>query len=297
MSGRTGPQRWHMLMEPAAIRRVMLEAVEDYPKSVATRAVLQPAIGDSLFLAEGDHWRWQRRATAPAFSARSIDALTPVMTRAAEAAADRLKPSVGRAANMVEHMTAATFDVIADVTFADGEGVNREGVVAGAGDLYRRGRAHEHSRRSRRPEAFRARPRLAARQLHQMHAETDAAIARRRPAAPVRCPTLLDRLLEAEDGETGRRMDAATLRENLLTFIVAGHETTALTLSWALYLCAFDQDVQEALRAEAQNALGARAAGAGDIAGCRSRAPSSRKRCAFIPRARSCRARQSATTG
>jgi hypothetical protein len=35
--GRTGPQRWHMLMEPAAIRRVMLEAVEDYPKSVATR--------------------------------------------------------------------------------------------------------------------------------------------------------------------------------------------------------------------------------------------------------------------
>jgi cytochrome P450 len=40
----------------------LLEAVEDYPKSVATRAVLQPAIGDSLFLAEGDHWRWQRRA-------------------------------------------------------------------------------------------------------------------------------------------------------------------------------------------------------------------------------------------
>jgi hypothetical protein len=97
ISGHTGPQRWHMLMDPPAIRRVMLEAVEDYPKSVATRAVLQPAIGDSLFLAEGDHWRWQRRATAPAFSARSIDALTPVMTRAAEAAAERLErcPSGG----------------------------------------------------------------------------------------------------------------------------------------------------------------------------------------------------------
>jgi cytochrome P450 len=43
-------------------------------------------------------------------------------------------------------------------------------------------------------------------------------------------------------------MDAATLRENLLTFIVAGHETTALTLSWALYLCAFDEEVQEERR-------------------------------------------------
>jgi cytochrome P450 len=60
-------------------------------------------------------------------------------------------------------------------------------------------------------------------------------------------------------------MDAATLRENLLTFIVAGHETTALTLSWALYLCAFDEEVQAALREEAQSALGDRAAGAGDI--------------------------------
>jgi cytochrome P450 len=62
LSGRTGPQRWHMLMHPPSIRRVLLEAVDDYPKSVATRAVLRPAIGDSLFLAEGDHWRWQRRA-------------------------------------------------------------------------------------------------------------------------------------------------------------------------------------------------------------------------------------------
>jgi cytochrome P450 len=191
ISGRTGPQRWHMLMEPAAIRRVMLEAVEDYPKSVATRAVLQPAIGDSLFLAEGDHWRWQRRATAPAFSARSIEALTPVMTRAAEAAVERLKPSVGRAANMVEHMTAATFDVIADVTFADGEGVNREGVVAALETLYRRCRANEHPRRSRRPCK-----RSAARTRHRRAPiGSDACRDGRRhrtprpSAAPVRCPT------------------------------------------------------------------------------------------------------------
>jgi cytochrome P450 len=187
------------------------------------------------------------------------------MTRAAEAAADRLEMSIGRAANMVDHMTAATFDVIADVTFSDGSGREPRGRGGGAGTLYRRRRADEHSRRSGRsrsldpaPGPRTCRPAIA----------TDACRGRRRHrAAQARgsgaMPDLLDRLLEAEDGETGRRMDAATLRENLLTFIVAGHETTALTLSWALYLCAFDQDVQEALRAEAQNALGARAAGAG----------------------------------
>ena len=100
-----------------------------------------------------------------------------------------------------------------------------------------------------------------------MQAEADAAIARRTARGPGPVPDLLDRLLDAEDGETGRRMDAATLRENLLTFIVAGHETTALTLSWALYLCAYDPDVQDALRREATDTLGDRAAGAGDIGG------------------------------
>ncbi len=266
ISGRTGPQRWHMLMDPPSIRRVMLEAVEDYPKSVATRAVLQPAIGDSLFLAEGDHWRWQRRATAPAFSARSIDALTPVMTRAAEAACERLAASVGRAANMVDHMTAATFDVIADVTFSDDPGVDRQGVIE-ALEAYIDNAARMSifdvlgvSESIPRPSRA-----FAARQLKKMHAEADAAIARRTSRGSGQMPDLLDRLLEAEDAETGRRMDAAALRENLLTFIVAGHETTALALSSALYLCAFEQDVQTSLRAEAQAALGGRSAGAEDI--------------------------------
>ena len=60
-------------------------------------------------------------------------------------------------------------------------------------------------------------------------------------------------------------MNASELRDNLLTFIVAGHETTALTLGWALYLCAFDQDVQEKLRAEAQSVLNGRVATYDDV--------------------------------
>lgn len=272
LSGRTGPQRWHMLMDPPAIRRVLLEAVEDYPKSVATRAILAPAIGDSLFLAEGEEWRWQRRAAAPAFSARSVDALTPVMTRAAEAACARLAEKPGRAADMVAEMTAAAFDVIADVTFSDGQGIDRARVVS-ALEAY----VDEAARMSildvigvpaSVPRPARA---VAARRLEATKAEADAAIARRRAAGsggagPGGAGDLLDRLLAAEDPETGRRMETGTLRETLLTFIVAGHETTALTLSWALYLCAFDPAVQEAARCEARGALGGRPAGAEDVA-------------------------------
>ena len=76
VSGTTGV-RWHMLMDPDAIRRVLLEGLENYPKSDVTKNLLRPAIGESLFIAEGAHWRWQRRAAAPVFSHRNVSALAP----------------------------------------------------------------------------------------------------------------------------------------------------------------------------------------------------------------------------
>lgn len=93
----------------------------------------------------------------------------------------------------------------------------------------------------------------------------DRAIDARRRAGPRDTPDLLDLLMSGEDPETGQRMSTAELRDNLLTFIVAGHETTALSLSWALYLLAFDPNVQDRARAEAQAALGNRAAQAEDL--------------------------------
>jgi cytochrome P450 len=93
----------------------------------------------------------------------------------------------------------------------------------------------------------------------------DRAIDARRAEGAKTPPDLLDLLMAGADPESGRRMTTAELRDNLLTFIVAGHETTALTLSWALYLCAFDQDVQAAAREEAAGVLGDRAATVADL--------------------------------
>ena len=83
VSGRTGV-RWHMVMDPGAIRRMLLENLENYPKSDVTKNLLKPAIGESLFIAEGAHWRWQRRAAAPVFTHRNMTNLAPVMTQAAK---------------------------------------------------------------------------------------------------------------------------------------------------------------------------------------------------------------------
>ncbi|MEO0762811.1 MAG: cytochrome P450, partial [Pseudomonadota bacterium] len=96
----------------------------------------------------------------------------------------------------------------------------------------------------------------------------DRIIAARRAAGPSDPPDLLDMLIAARDDETGRSMDALELRNNLLAFIAAGHETTALALTWALYLLAFDAargGHWQARLAEEAAALSGRPAEAGDL--------------------------------
>ena len=105
VSGRTG-KRWHMVMDPDTIRHILLERLENYPKSDVTKNLLRPAIGESLFVAEGAHWRWQRRAAAPAFAHRNVMNLAPIMTAAAERSAERVAAAGPRAVDMFDEYGA-----------------------------------------------------------------------------------------------------------------------------------------------------------------------------------------------
>ena len=266
VSGRTAI-RWHMVMDPGAIRRMLLENLENYPKSLVTKNLLKPAIGDSLFIAEGVHWRWQRRTAAPAFSHRNVSALAPVMSAAAETSLARIEAVGPRAVDMYDEMIRATFEVIGNVTFSgsaafDPKEMHRaiDAYIDAAGRLSlfdilglpdwvpRPGRV------------------FSGRAIKDMRGLADVAVDERKATGPRPVPDLLDLLLEGEDPETKRQMNTSELRDNLLTFIVAGHETTALTLSWALYLCAFDQEVQTRARDEAQSVLQGRVATVDDLA-------------------------------
>lgn len=266
LSGRT-VKRWHMVMDPEALRRILRDKVEDYPKSVVTKLILEPAIGDSLFVAEGQNWLWQRRTAAPVFSHRNVAALAPVMTAAAERACARIAHATGRAADLYDEMVTATFEVISDVTFSNGEGFDRASVHKAIEQYI--GQAAKVSLLDiigAPPWVPRPGRMISGAAMKDMKRLADVSIDARKAEGAKPIPDLLDLMIAGEDPKSGRRMTTAELRDNLLTFIVAGHETTALTLSWALYLCAFDQDVQDAARMEAQAALGDRAATVADIA-------------------------------
>jgi cytochrome P450 len=164
-------------------------------------------------------------------------------------------------------MVRATFDVISEVTFSADGSFDRDAVhraidayigeagkvsildVLGAPDWV--------------PRPARLRN---AQEMDGMRRAADAAIDARAARGPGPVPDLLDLLRAGEDPKSGRRMNTGEIRDNLLTFIVAGHETTALTLAWALYLCAFDEEVQERARAEATSVLQGRAATGEDVA-------------------------------
>ena len=267
VSGRTG-KRWHMVMDPEALNTILRDKLADYPKSTVTKDLLRPAIGESLFIAEGQEWMWQRRTAAPSFSHRHVMALAPVMSAAAERAVQRLEAAAGkRAVNMFDEMVQTTFEVISDVTFSGDEGFDRDGVHH-AIEAYIQSTAKISlgdmlGLPSWVPRLSRIRSGGA---LTDMQRVADEAIQRRRASGqPNAAPDLLDLLLAGADPESGRQMSTEELRDNLLTFIVAGHETTALSLSWALYLVAGDPRVQDLARAEAQSVLGDRVAGAEDV--------------------------------
>jgi len=256
--------RWHMVMEPEAIGRVLKDKMHSYPKSNITRNLLEPAIGDSMFIAEGAHWRWQRRAAAPVFTHRNIANLAPLMSDATQETLNRLDTCGGQA-DLYDEMIRTTFDVIASVTFSGSQDLDHSEVhtaidqyidqVARVSILDMMNAPNWIPRPSRifRPNA-----------LKKMKAIADQAVEHRNTHGPKEVPDLLDLLMAGNDPKSKREMNASELRDNILTFIVAGHETTALTLSWAFYLCAFDTDVQDKLRAEAQSVLQGRVATAED---------------------------------
>jgi cytochrome P450 len=264
------------VMDPALMQSVLLDDIDSFRKSPVQQRVVRPGVGDGLLVVEGEAWRFQRRAAAPAFRHDAMLALAPAMAAAGERAADRLlaAASPGRSVDVLPEMTRATFDVIAatllggdDPSF-DQEAVARAvtGYVEtiGAVNLFDLLGVPDWIPRPGRGPGRRA--------IATLRGAADAALARRRARhqhggdlGDGFGEDLLGRMLAARDPETGRGLSDIELRDNIVTFIGAGHETTALALTWSLYLLAGDQGVQDRLAAEARAVAGEGPIGPGQV--------------------------------
>ena len=248
------PQRWYVL-EPELIQDVLVRRADRFPKTPENKRVLGPALGDGLLTAEGAHWRWQRRAAAPAFQPVKLAALAPAMLEAARETRDRWLKQPGAPLRLNHEMMRTTFDIIL-ATMLSGPrsgpgGVDPARFEAAITDTLTPIGWSLAATLLRLP-SWTPYPgkRRAHRAVAYLRDATARIVAERRAAGDHGREDLLTLLQAGADPETGRAMSDEELVDNLLTFISAGHETTALGLAWTLHLLARHPDIEARLLAE-----------------------------------------------
>lgn len=250
------------LMDPDAVHAVFVDQAEDFPQGSLWKRLMSPVWGGGIAVAEGADWRWQRRAAAAAFRPAHLGALVPSMAQAAERALDRWR-AADTSLDMAEEAARITFDVILDAVLSGGEDFDRATLRPRIGAFVAQLGQMRLSYFIA-PDAFHAgRPSTATADGETLREEV-ARMVRRRRTAPPR-GDLVDLLLAAIDPETGRAMDDVTVRDNLLGFIVAGHETSAMALGWAIFLMSQHAATAQRLRQEALDVAGDRPIGAQDV--------------------------------
>jgi cytochrome P450 len=249
------------LCEPESIRTVLVDRAADFPKAPVWMRLLKPLLGEGLLTAEGAQWRWQRHAAAPAFQPKQVIDCAGAVGQAAERATERWALDVSGARDISAEMIRITFEVILDTMFGGREEHDIEAMSEAFGqyiaDLGKPGLmdlagAPRWMKRLTVPRANAA--------TNYLRAKVGEMIARRRRESSR--GDLIDALMSANDPETGRAMSDEELRDNLLTFLAGGHETTALALAWAVYLISNHSETQEKIRQEVlavanQGAIGA----------------------------------------
>jgi cytochrome P450 len=245
----------------AAIKHVLIDNAANYQKTEITRRILEPGLGKGLITSEGETWRQHRRTMSPAFDHRSIALYTPVMTAAAEELlADWRKVPPGASIDVAPAMMEVTLNIISRTMFSS----DSDEIVTIMG------RSAGRYQAQMRPNildmlglpnwlAGLARSRVADRTLGEFDEVIDRLIEARARDPGNGPKDLLGRLIAARDEQTGGGMTAQEVRDHVLTIFLAGHETTAMAMTWSWFLLSQQPAEEAKLHAELDTVLGGRA--------------------------------------
>ena len=256
-----GPYRILMIYHPDAIEELLVTRARDFIKSPGVQ-LLRPLLGDGLLLSEGDTWLRQRRLVQPAFHRQRVAGYGEVMSAFADRHVARWKE--GDSVEVYAEMMALTQAIVGKTLF----------------DADVSGDAHDAGEAARvlaedfgaRLSSFRLLPDWlptprnlrARRAIRRLDAIVHRMIADRRASREDR-GDLLSMLMQAQDADDGSRMTAQQVRDEAMTMFLAGHETTAVALSWTWYLLAQSPEVEARLGAELREVLGERAPTVADM--------------------------------
>jgi len=249
---------WTLIFHPDGVRHVLQENHFNYNKDAFSTQILRLVLGNGLLTNDGESWLTQRRLIQPAFHRKLIAAFGTLMTETTLTWVRRWETGnfVGtqQPLDLLPEMSNLTLSIVGQALF--GTDLSPE--------MGRMGEALTTVNR-RLSEAFylpwvlslptpQRHQMLAAR--NELYAVVDEMIRKRRGASAH--GDLLAMLLEARDEETGLGMTHQQVRDEVLTFLLAGHETTANALCWTFWLLAQHQEIEVKLREEYQRVLDGR---------------------------------------
>ncbi|MCI2398543.1 cytochrome P450 [Aliiroseovarius subalbicans] len=248
--------RSYMCNDPDLVNLVLKERPDDFPKSDRVREGLAPLLGNSVFVTNGEVWKRQRRIIDPAFEGGRLRDVFPAMWGAGMAAVERLAPLADGQPVEIE---AQTSHAAADVIFRTLFSIPIEHEVAGA--VFSRFKDHQRAQPVLNlgallplPKWF---PRFHARKTKQTARDIRSLITQltetrmqaiRAGLAP---DDLATKIMTTPDPETGETFDADEMVDQVAIFFLAGHETSASALAWALYLLAMHPEWQDKVAEEA----------------------------------------------
>jgi cytochrome P450 len=248
---RFGPFRAHVAFGPAEIEEVLVDRATDFRKSFGTRMLI-PLLGRGLLTNEGEDWLRHRRLASPAFHRDRVEGYGRTMAGYAEDAADAWTD--GQRVDLHDEMTTLTLRIVARTLF-DADVNARIEEVARIGTwiqdfYYLRFASLRFLIPTWLPTPGNRRLAAATRRLDDV---VYGIIRERRPDEDR--GDLLSMLLQARD-EQGAGMTERQVRDEVMTLLLAGHETTALVLSWAFLLLDRNQEARDRLEAELATVLG-----------------------------------------
>jgi cytochrome P450 len=247
--------------DPAAIRRVFVDNAGNYRKDALQKRVLGQSLSDGLLEVEGDAWRMQRRTLAPLFTPRTVASFARATSAAAEDLVARwLRLREERIIDIQPEMARVTLDVLGRTIFSDGLGRDLDQFARAISGYFATVGQLDPFDLLDFPEWMPRLTKLGRRPAESFFASAvDAIITKRKHllasdkgAAPRDILTLL---LEAQDPETGAGLSDTEVKANILTFIGAGHETTANALTWSLFLLSLSGEWRDRLAREAITVL------------------------------------------
>ncbi len=242
-----GPLNIHYFCDPEMITELLVGQGRSFPKAKFTKDIIGSAVGNGLILSEGEKWRQQRRRYSPLFAARNLPVLSRHFAETGTEVAESLAEHQGPV-DIAQVAPASTLTNISRVIFSGNKEVSSEQIRVGLIKYFEyisdislfdlmglpKWLPRKKWIRSMAPVST---MRDLARQV----------IEQRRSENRVEPQDFLDFMIEALKTDFE---DEETTVDNLLTFVVAGHETSANALAWGYYLLALNPEMQARIRHE-----------------------------------------------